>query len=106
MRFYYFTFINDDVKEKKKYIKVEENRQHVSSSIEKEIEEKTFISNDKMTASLILNNFRKFEKENNKSSKSFISLTTSKTINNIKSISKTTSKCLYNLKLGLSTSDK
>ena len=98
-RFYYFTFINDNIEEKEKYIEIEEkNYQHISSSIEEEIKENTFILNDKMTASSMPNNFRKFKKENNKSSESFISSATSKTFNNTKSISKTTLKCLYNSK--------
>ena len=53
-----------------------------------------------------MNNFRKFEKESNKSSESFISSTTSKVINNIESTSKTTSKRSYNLKSSSSKSDK
>ena len=105
-RFHYFTFINDDVEKKKKYIEIKENRQHVSSSIKKEIEKKTFIFSDKMTTSSISNNFRKFKKENNESSESFISSTTSKTINNVKSTSKTTSKHLYNLKSSSSKFNK
>ena len=41
-RFHYLIFINDDIEEKKKYIEVEEeDRQYVSPSIEKEIEENT-----------------------------------------------------------------
>ena len=59
-----------------------------------------------MAASSMSNNFRKFEKENNESSKSFISSMTSKTFNNVESISKTTSKRLYNLKSSSSKFDK
>ena len=43
LRFHYFTFINNDVEKKKKYIEVEENRQHVSPSIEEKIKKNTFI---------------------------------------------------------------
>ena len=46
---YYFTFINDNAEEKKN-IKAEKDCQHISSSVEKEIEKNTFIFNDKMTA--------------------------------------------------------
>ena len=94
------------LKRKKKYIEVEKDRQHVSSSIKKKIEKKIFIFNGKMTTSLISNNFWKFEKENNKNLKSFISSTTLKTINNVESTSKTTSKRSYNLKSSSSKFDR
>ena len=59
-----------------------------------------------MTISSILNNFQESEKENNENLKSFILSTMSKIINNIESILKMTSKCLYNLKSLSSKSDK
>ena len=51
------------LKKRKKYIKIKKDRQHVSPSIEKKIKKKTFIFNNKMTASFISNNFQEFEKK-------------------------------------------
>ena len=94
---YYFTFISDDAEEKKN-TEIKENHQHTSSSVEEKIKKNTIIFNDKMTASLRLNNFRKFEKDNSESSKNCISSLTSKAFNSVKSILKTTLKRSYNFK--------
>ena len=59
---YYSILISNNAEEKKN-IKVEKDRQHVSSSVKKETEENIFIFDDKMTASLMSNNFRKFKKK-------------------------------------------
>ena len=94
---------------KEKNIKAEENRQHVSSSVEEKTEETTFIFNDKMTASSMSNNSREFKKESNeslKSSENCILSLTSEAFNSVKSVSKATSKRLYNFKLSSSKFDK
>ena len=51
-----------------------------------------------MITSSISNNFRKFEKDNNKNLKSFISSSTSEAFNNTESILKTTLKYLHHSK--------
>ena len=63
LRFYYFTFISNDVEKKKKYIEIKKDCQHISSSIEKEIKKNTFILSDKITTSSISNNSQKFKKK-------------------------------------------
>ena len=105
---HYFTFISDDV-EKKKNTEAEEDRQHVSSSIEEETKKNIFISSDKITALSMSNNFQKLEKESNESSESSenrILLSTSETFNSVELTSKATSKRSYNLKSFLSKFDK
>ena len=52
------------------------------------------------------NNLRKFEKESNENSESFILSTTSKIINNVESTLEIMSKRLYNLKSSSSKFDK
>ena len=102
---HYFTFISDDAEEKKN-TEVKENCQHVSPSVKEEIENNILIFNDKMTASSMLSNFRKFEKESSESSENRISSLTFKAFNSVESALKTTLKRLYNLKLSSSKSDK
>ena len=102
---HYFTFINDDAEEKKN-IEAEENRQHVSSSVEEKTEKNTRIFNDKMTASLMSNNSRKFEKESSESSENRILSLTLKAFNNVESTSKATLKRSYNLKSSSSKFNK
>ena len=59
-----------------------------------------------MTASSMLNNSRKLEKENLENSKNRISSLTSEAFNNAELTSKATSKRSYNLKSSSSKSDK
>ena len=105
---HYFILISDDAK-KKKNIETEENRQHVSPSVEKKIEENTFIFNDKMTASSMSSNSRNLEKKSNESSENSanrILSSTSEAFNSVESTSKATSKRLYNSRSSSSKSDK
>ena len=102
---HYSTFISDDVEEKKN-IEAKKDRQHVSSSIEKETEENTFIFNDKMTASSMLSNSQKLEKKSSENSENRILSLTSETFNNVESTLKATSKRSYNSKSSSSKSDK